>query len=99
LVFVVGRTTDEFIELIEFKTPLDGAPLFYFDRSHDSFYPSADLSKVVGHVEKYIDKLDANRDSIWATMARTHAKFGQRMSSGEKTMPTKSEIFEAPTEI
>lgn len=64
--FVVRRTTDGYIELIEIKTPLEGAILFNHDTSHDSYYPIADLSKVIGQVQKYIEKLDAARDSIRA---------------------------------
>jgi hypothetical protein len=64
--FVVRRTTDDYIELIEIKTPLDRQPLFNKDASHDSFYPGAELAKVLGQVQKYIEKLDAARDSIRA---------------------------------
>ena len=63
--FVVRRTTDNYIELIEIKTPLDGASLFNHDKSHDSYYPAADLSKVLGQVERYLEKLDAERNSIF----------------------------------
>ncbi|MBA4192160.1 MAG: DUF4263 domain-containing protein [Planctomycetaceae bacterium] len=65
--FVVRRTTDGYIELIEIKTPLDGAALFQFDRSHDSYYAGAELSKVVGQVEKYLELLDADRHRIQAS--------------------------------
>lgn len=64
--FVLRRTTDGYIELIEIKTPLEGADLFRFDSSHDSHYASAELSKVVGQVEKYIEELDADRHKIRA---------------------------------
>jgi hypothetical protein len=64
--FVVRRTTDGYIELIEIKTPLEGQALFHHDTSHDSYYPSAEFSKVLGQVQKYIEKLDAARDSIRA---------------------------------
>lgn len=64
--FVVRRTTDNYIELIEIKTPLEGSNLFAYDRSHDNYYPSVELSKAVGQVQKYIEKLDADRNSILA---------------------------------
>lgn len=64
--FVVRRTTDNYIELIEIKTPLEDTPLFLYDRSHDSYYPGAELSKVVGQVQKYIEKLDNDRNAILA---------------------------------
>jgi len=62
--FVVRRTSDGFIEIIEIKTPLCGKPLFKFDASHNSFYVNTDLSKVVGQVQKYIEQIDAAHDSI-----------------------------------
>lgn len=64
--FVVRRTTDGYIELIEIKTPLEGAPLFNRDPSHRSHYAGAELSKVVGQVQNYIEKLDADRNAILA---------------------------------
>lgn len=64
--FVLRRTTDGYIEMIEIKTPLDGAKLFNFDQSHESHYPTADLSKVVGQVIRYIEKIDASRNTIIA---------------------------------
>src|SRR6266480_2133626 len=53
--FVVRRTTDGFIEIIEIKTTLGGDSLFKYDASHDSFYAGAELSKVIGQVEKYLE--------------------------------------------
>jgi hypothetical protein len=55
--FVVRRTTDGYIELIEIKTPLEGASLFNRDSSHRSYYAGAELSKVVGQVQNYIKNL------------------------------------------
>lgn len=63
--FIVRRTIDDYIEVIEIKTPLEGKPLFIYDASHDSLYPSQALSKVVGQVIKYIEKLDANRQMLF----------------------------------
>lgn len=64
--FVLRRTTDGFIECVEIKTPLNGTDLFRFDPSHKSFYAGAELSKAVGQVQLYIEKLDARRDAILA---------------------------------
>jgi hypothetical protein len=64
--FIVRRTTDNYIEIIEIKTPLGGLDLFRYDESHDSHYAGAALSKVVGQVVKYIEKLDANRHMLLA---------------------------------
>jgi hypothetical protein len=65
--FVVRRSTDGYIEVIEIKTTLEGSPLFGYDKSHQSTYAGAELSKVVGQVEKYLESLDADRLRIQAT--------------------------------
>jgi hypothetical protein len=62
--FIVRRTTDEYIEIIEIKRPLNGQSLFNYDRSHDCYYPSSPLSQVVGQVINYIEQLDAERESL-----------------------------------
>jgi len=62
--FVVRRTTDDYIELIEIKTPLDGRILFNKDTSHGTYYAGAELSKAVGQVENYIEELEADRNTI-----------------------------------
>jgi hypothetical protein len=64
--FVLRRTTDGYIELIEIKTPLGGKNLFNPDPSHQSYYPGVELSKVAGQVMNYIEKLDADRHAIRA---------------------------------
>lgn len=62
--FVLRRTTDDYIELIEIKTSLDGRDLFNYDRSHDSYYAASELSKVLGQVQNYLEQIDADRSSI-----------------------------------
>ena len=62
--FIQRRTADGYLELIEIKKPLSGQKLFNFDDSHDSYYPSAPLSKVLGQVQNYLDLIDADRYSI-----------------------------------
>lgn len=64
--FVLRRTTDNYIEVIEIKTPLEGRPLFIYDSSHDCYYPSSELSKALGQVQHYLEQLDADRLSIIA---------------------------------
>jgi hypothetical protein len=56
--FVLRRTTDGFIEIVEIKTPLDGQPLFRYDESHSSYYSGSALSMVIGQVQNYIDLID-----------------------------------------
>jgi hypothetical protein len=55
---MVRRTSDGALELIEIKVPLNGRDLFIYDPSHDCYHPSSPLSKVVGQVMHYLEKLD-----------------------------------------
>jgi len=64
--FVLRRTTDGYIEVVEIKTPLGGRDLFRADPSHQSHYAGAELSAAVGQVQKYIEELDAGRYEIRA---------------------------------
>jgi Shedu protein SduA, C-terminal len=80
--FVVRRTTDGYIELIEIKTPLEGTPLFNRDPSHRSYYAGAELSKVVGQVQNYIEKLDADRNAILANDREDTAKIRAKIIIG-----------------
>ena len=62
--FVLRRTSDGYIDLVEIKTPLGRQPLFRFDDSHQSHYAGAALSMVVGQVQKYLEEIDAGRYEI-----------------------------------
>ncbi|MBM6594015.1 Shedu anti-phage system protein SduA domain-containing protein [Microvirga pudoricolor] len=64
--FLLTRTTDGYLEVVEIKTPLAGADLFAYDKDHKTFYKKADLSKVIAQVENYLEKLDRRRDTILA---------------------------------
>ena len=63
--FMLRRTTDGYLEIIEIKTPF-ADPILRYDRSHDSYYPSAKLSLVQGQVGRYISEVKRKRDSIRA---------------------------------
>lgn len=63
--FMLRRTVDGYLEIVEIKTPFKDA-LFNHDQSHDSYYPSAKLSPVLGQVMRYIEEVERNRDSIIA---------------------------------
>lgn len=80
--FIVRRTSDGYIELIEIKTPLGGAPLFRRDESHDSYFAGQDLSRVVGQIQKYIEKLDADRYAIRANDGEDTAKIRAKVILG-----------------
>ena len=64
--FIMRRTADNYIEVIEIKTPLNGQKLFSYDSSHDCYYASAPLSKVIGQVQNYLDLIDADRYNVMA---------------------------------
>lgn len=49
---IVMETLDGFYELIELKLP--SVQLFNFDKSHNSYYPSVELSKAISQVLKYL---------------------------------------------
>lgn len=53
---LIMETTDGFIDLIELKRPK--FELFDYDGSHKSFYPSKELSKVIGQCMQYLKVLE-----------------------------------------
>ena len=63
--FMLRRTVDGYLEIIEIKTPFS-EPLFKEDKSHDSFYPSSKLSQAIGQVLRYIEEIERKRDSLIA---------------------------------
>lgn len=63
--FMLRRTVDGYLEIVEIKTPFTDS-LFRYDRSHDSYFPSAELSKVIGQVMRYIEEIERDRNSIIA---------------------------------
>ncbi|MFZ5524258.1 MAG: Shedu anti-phage system protein SduA domain-containing protein [Pseudomonadota bacterium] len=63
--FMLRRTVDGYLEIIEIKTPFE-EPLFRFDANHDSHYPSSKLSQSLGQVIRYIEEIERSRNSIIA---------------------------------
>ena len=63
--FMLRRSADGYLEIVEIKTPGVG-PLFRYDQSHDSHYPSADLMRALGQTVRYIEEIERKRDSIIA---------------------------------
>src|SRR5699024_4812481 len=61
--FMMRRTVDNYVELIEIKRPIT-SNLFAPDRSHNSLYPSPELSRVTGQVIGYLDRIDGDRYRI-----------------------------------
>ncbi|REL24818.1 DUF4263 domain-containing protein [Rhodohalobacter sp. SW132] len=63
--FMLRRTVDNHLELIEIKKPIF-KNLFNHDSSHNSYYACSELSQVVGQVMKYIEQIGDKRESILA---------------------------------
>jgi Shedu protein SduA, C-terminal len=63
--FMLRRTVDNYLEIIEIKTPFH-EPLLKYDGSHDSYAPSSALSLALGQVVRYIEEIERDRDSILA---------------------------------
>jgi len=63
--FMLRRTVDNHLELIEIKKPIS-KNLFNYDSSHDSYYAFSELSQVVGQVMKYMEEIGDKRESILA---------------------------------
>jgi hypothetical protein len=71
--FMLRRTADSYLEIVEIKTALGGVPLFQFDRSHRSYYARAELSQVLGQVMGYLEEIDSLRDNI-------ERRFGEKVN-------------------
>ena len=52
------ESMDGFLDLIELKRPRLEYDIFKYDKSHLCYYPSADLSKVIGQCLFYLQKMD-----------------------------------------
>ncbi|VAW78004.1 hypothetical protein MNBD_GAMMA15-807 [hydrothermal vent metagenome] len=75
------RTVDRFLEIVEIKTPFKEALLRY-DTSHDSYFPSAKLSAVMGQIIRYIEEVERDRDSILAKDGSDTLKIRARIIIG-----------------
>ncbi len=80
--FMLRRTSDNYLEIIEIKTPFD-EPLFLYDKSHDSYYPSSKLSPVLGQVIRYISEIERSRDSILSKDECDTLKMRARIIAGK----------------
>ena len=55
------ESNDGYLDLIELKRPNLNYDIFKYDGSHKSYYPSPDLSKVLGQCLYYLQKLDESK--------------------------------------
>ncbi|QDT20529.1 Shedu anti-phage system protein SduA domain-containing protein [Gimesia chilikensis] len=90
--FMLRRTTDNYLEIVEIKTPFTDA-LFRYDKSHDSYYPSSNLSKVLGQVMRYITEVERKRDSILAQDSFDTLKIRARIFIGRDGGSTQLEAL------
>lgn len=84
--YMLRRTSDNYLEIVEIKTPFPDA-LFVYDRSHDSYYPSSKLSPVIGQVTRYIEEVERTRDSILAKDSVDTLKIRARAIIGRDHSP------------
>lgn len=90
--FMLRRTSDNYLEIIEIKTPFIG-PLFRHDKSHDSYYPSSKLSLVLGQVMRYISEIERSRDSILSKDECDTLKIRARIIVGLDGIPVQQETL------
>ncbi len=79
--YMLRKTVDDYLEIVEIKTAFDDA-LFLYDASHDSYYPSSRLSPVLGQVTRYIEEVERNRDSTIAKDGSDTLKIRARIIVG-----------------
>ena len=80
--FMLRRTADDYLEIVEIKTPIP-QPLFRYDPSHDSYAPSAPLSAAIGQVVRYIEEVERQRDAILAKDGCDPLKIRARLIIGK----------------
>jgi len=84
--YMLRRTVDGYLEIVEIKTAFSD-PLFNYDKSHDSYYPSSKLSKTIGQVMQYIEEVERNRDTIIAKDDADTLKIRVRVIVGRDGSP------------
>ena len=90
--FMMRRTTDNHIELIEIKRAFED-DLFADDPSHrGSLYPRPELAKVLGQVMNYLEQIDAKRvhieadDHVPALKVRAKIIIGRDSADGRQQL-------------
>ncbi|HEX6939498.1 MAG TPA: Shedu anti-phage system protein SduA domain-containing protein [Longimicrobiales bacterium] len=80
--FMLRRTSDGYLEVVEIKTPFS-EPLFRYDKSRGTYYPSSRLSQALGQVMRYIDEVDRYRNVIIAKDKEDPLKIRARLILGK----------------
>jgi hypothetical protein len=84
--FMLRRTTDDYLEVIEIKTPFP-EPILKYDASHDSYAPASALSLALGQVIRYVEEIERDRDSILAKDGLDTLKVRARLIIGRDGDP------------
>lgn len=79
--FMLRRTSDNYLEILEIKTPFQ-EDLMLFDRAHDGYYPSSKLSLVLGQVIGYVTEIERSRDQIISKDSQDPLKIRARVIIG-----------------
>jgi hypothetical protein len=79
--FMLRRTVDGFLEIVEIKTPF-AEHLLQLDRARDSYYPSSRLSMVIGQCMRYIEEVERGRDAIVSKDGHDPLKIRARIIMG-----------------
>jgi hypothetical protein len=61
-------TQDNFLDILEIKTP--NTPLVSYDKSHDNYYLSTEVSKSIAQAEKYIEQVSRKSEEIENYLSR-----------------------------
>lgn len=85
--FVLRCTVDGYLETIEIKTTLGGAPLFLKDGSHKTLYPRRELSEAISQVMSYLEEIDDDRLRIQAKDREDACKIRAKIIIGRDTTP------------
>lgn len=62
-------TQDNFLDVLEIKTP--NTPLVTYDKQHDNYYFSGDVSKSIAQAEKYIEQVSRRSAEIENHLSKT----------------------------
>jgi hypothetical protein len=84
--FMLRRTVDDYLEIVEIKKAFTDS-LFVYDQSHNGYYPSANLSPVIGQVTRYIEEIERKRDAILASDDEETLKIRARAIVGRSGSP------------
>jgi len=61
---ILLESIDGFLDLIELKRPKLESGLLKYDKNHKSYYPSVELSKVIGQCLYYLQKIEEYKPNI-----------------------------------